>query len=47
MNEVIHDLYGAEDQEAMYRHAISRPLAEKVQQAIMLTQTYEGQALQL
>ena len=47
MNEVIHDLYGAEDQEAMYRHAISRPLAEKVQQAIMLIQTYEGQALQL
>jgi len=47
MNEVIHDLYGAEDQEAMYQYAISRPLEEKVQQAIMLIQTYEGQALQL
>jgi len=47
MNEVIHDLYGAEDQEAMYRYAISRPLEDKIQQAIMLIQTYEGQALQL
>lgn len=41
------DLYGADDQEAMYQHAISRPLAEKIEQALLLIQTFEGQALDL
>lgn len=44
--ELITDLYGAEDQEAMYQYAISRPLEEKIEQSIALYQTYEGQALQ-
>lgn len=41
------DLWGNYSEEDLYQIAISRPLEEKIESAIALIQTYEGQALQL
>jgi phosphoadenosine phosphosulfate reductase len=43
----VKDLFGNVDEEGMYQMAISRPLDEKIEQAIMLYKTMEPQALQL
>jgi phosphoadenosine phosphosulfate reductase len=43
----VKDLLGNVDEEGMYRMAINRPLDEKIQQAIMLIQSMERQALTL
>jgi len=43
----ITDLYGNDDIEAMYQAALRVPLAEKVQLAILMVQTYEQMALNL
>lgn len=41
------NLWGEYSEEDLYQIAISRPLKEKIESAIVLIQTYEGQALQL
>lgn len=43
----IKDLYGNDDQEAIYQYAISRPLDQKIEAAILTIQTYERHALEL
>lgn len=45
--EPITDLYGNDDIEAMYQAALAVPLADKIDMAIKLIQTFEGQALEL
>lgn len=41
------NLWGEYSEEDLYQIAISRPLEEKIETAILLIQTYEAQALQL
>jgi phosphoadenosine phosphosulfate reductase len=41
------DLFGNIDEEGMYQMAVAVPLAEKIESAIMLIRSLEGQALQL
>lgn len=41
------DLFGNVDEEGMYQMALAVPLAEKIEQAIMLIQSFESQALNL
>jgi hypothetical protein len=41
------DLYGNIDEEGMYQMALAVPLAEKIESAITLIRSFEGQALQL
>lgn len=43
----IKDLFGNDDQEAMYQEALRVPLADKIQMAIGLIQLYEPSALRL
>ena len=45
--EIITDLYGEADHEAMYQAAIHQPLDFKIKQAIGLIRLYERQALEL
>lgn len=46
-NEIITDLYGNRDEEAMYQAAVSLPLSVKIEQSLMLICTFEKQALEL
>lgn len=43
----LKDLYGNIDEEGMYQMALAVPLAEKIESAIALIRSFEGQALQL
>lgn len=47
MTETITDLFGNEDQEAMYQQALLVPLADKIDMAIMLIREFERQSLAL
>jgi len=47
MESTIKDLFGNDDQEAMYQEALRVPLADKIQMAIGLIQLYEPYALRL
>jgi phosphoadenosine phosphosulfate reductase len=44
---MLGDLWGNYSEEDLYQIAIARPLGEKIDSAIKLIQTYEGQALSL
>lgn len=47
MSSTFYDLYGNEDESAMYNHAIQVPLNEKIEMSIQTILTFQKQALNL